>query len=516
MAAVDEPLYLAIDQGSHASRAIVFDDQGGVLARAHAEINTLRPRDDWVEHDPDALLEATRHVVDESARALGGDVKRIQSAGLATQRSSIVCWDRDSGQALTNVISWQDRRAADWLANFESSADRVHAITGLVLSPHYGASKLRWCLDHVPEVAACLGANRLALGPLSSFLAHRLADGQPPLADPANASRTLLWDYRARDWSQELLELFGVPRSALPASAPSRHDFGSIELGTHRCPLTVVTGDQSAALFGFGEPATDTVYANLGTGAFLQQVVGGEPVAAPGLLSSVVYQDDRRSMYVLEGTVNGAGGALIKVADELGLDREYMKANSAHWLEQVQDPPLFLNGVGGLGAPYWVADFPTRFVDGSKDHRAGNGGSRNLAGRGDAAAGKIVAVMESIVFLLAVNLEAFAQCAPRPRHLVVTGGLAAVDPLCQRLADLSGLPVTRPQIKEATARGLAFLLTPRPADWASETGQSDFMPIASPGLQQRYQRWRHAMDESVPDTSRPASLQKRSRRADGQ
>lgn len=479
MAKADEPLYLAIDQGSHASRALVFDGRGDVLARAHAEIDTLHPRDDWVEHDADALLDATRRVIDDSVQELGTDIQRLQMAGLATQRSSIVCWDRDTGGPLSNVLSWRDRRAADWLADFEAEANRVHDITGLVLSPHYGASKLHWCLQNLPEVAAALDSNRLALGPLSSFLAHRLAAGQPPLADPANASRTLLWDYRARDWSPELLKLFGVPTAGLPASVPSRHDFGTIALGEHRCPLALVTGDQSAALFGLGEPATDTVYANLGTGAFLQQVVGGEPVAGPGLLSSVVYQDAQRSMYVLEGTVNGAGGALVAVADELGMDRDYLKAHSARWLQHESDPPLFLNGVGGLGAPYWVADFPTRFV-----------------GRGHDAA-KIVAVMESIVFLLVVNLEALAQCAPQPRRMIVTGGLAAVDPLCQRLADLSGLPVARPQIKEATARGLAWLLAQRAGSWLPDAERSEFEPVADQAFSQRYQRWRQAMEDQV-------------------
>lgn len=479
MANVDEPLYLAIDQGSHASRALVFDDRGEVLARARIEIDTLHPRDDWVEHDPDALLDATRRVIDDSVSELGADIERVRLAGLATQRSSIVCWDRDTGRPLSNVLSWRDRRAAEWLAGFQPAADRVHDITGLVLSPHYGASKLRWCLENVPEVAAALDSNRLALGPLSSFLAHRLADGQPPLADPANASRTLLWDYRTRDWSAELLELFNIPAAGLPASVPSRHDFGTIALDRHRCPLTLVTGDQSAALFGLGEPATDTVYANLGTGAFLQQVVGGEPMAGPGLLSSVVYQDERRSLYVLEGTVNGAGGALVTVADELGMDRDHMKLHSAQWLESEPDPPLFLNGVGGLGAPYWVADFPTRFV-----------------GQGDDAA-KIVGVMESIVFLLAVNLEAFARSAPQPRRMIVTGGLATVDPLCQRLADLSGLPVTRPRIKEATARGLAWLLAQRAGSWLPDADRSEFEPAPNDAFRQRYRRWRETMEDQI-------------------
>jgi glycerol kinase len=494
MVPVDESLYLAIDQGSHASRAIIFDARGGIQARGRAGITTVEPRADWVEHDPNEVLAATRQAIQESVHTLGARIEQVRAVGLATQRSSIVCWDRDSGQALSNVISWRDRRAADWLANYQNAADRIHAITGLVLSPHYGASKLRWCLDHLPGVGGHRARGRLAMGPLSSFLTFQLCPDQPAVADPANASRTLLWDFRTRDWSPELLALFGVPIDCLPGSVPSRHDFGPIMLGGLRRPMTVVTGDQSAALFGFGTPLPETVYANLGTGAFLQQVVGREPVAAPGLLSSVVYQDDRQSVYVLEGTVNGAGSAILAMADELRMDIAYLQANSGRWLATVAEPPLFLNGIGGLGSPYWLADFPSSYV-----------------GAGDTAA-RIVAVMESIVFLLAVNLEEFAKFAPPPHRMMVSGGLAIVDPLCQRLADVTQLPVLRPPIREATARGLAFLLAERPAGWATDSSQSAFEPVANPAVRQRYRRWRQAMEQTVaterknaaePDRQRP-------------
>ena len=479
MSKSDGALYLAIDQGSHASRALVFNEQGHIQAQASEEITTLRPQPGWIEHDPEEILAAVRNSIREIERQLGKGAGRIKCAGIATQRSSVVCWDREAGRPLSNVISWQDRRAAEWLQGFEHASKRVRAITGLVLSPHYGVSKLRWCLDELDAVRDSFDQGRLAFGPLSSFLLQRLLDEPVPVADPANASRTLVWDYRQRDWSDELLDLFGLPLNALPKSVPSRYAHGALQIGAQDVPLELATGDQSAALFGFGEPTPVTAHVNLGTGAFLQQVVGPEPIAVPGLLSSVVFQDQSQSLYVLEGTVNGAGSAILKITDELDMDREYMKANSAKWLDQVTDPPLFLNGVGGLGAPYWIADFPTRFIGDGDDTE------------------KISAVIESIVFLLAANLETFALHDPAPERLVVTGGLATIDPLCQRLADLTGLPVMRPQEQEATAQGLAYLLANRPPRWPPVDAQDTFITRSSGPIHERYQRWRTAMQDTM-------------------
>lgn len=472
-------LLLAIDQGGHATRAIAFDYGGKVRAQAFADIETLHPRPDWVEHDPRALLASAHVAVAELAEALGGDCTRLRRAGLATQRSSIVCWDRTGGEPLSNVISWQDRRAARWLAQFEPAAERIHRITGLVLSPHYGASKLRWCLDRLPAVAAA--GERLAIGPLASYLLHRLLPERPLLADPANASRTLLWDYQRRDWSPELLDLFDIPRAPLPRCAPSRARYGTLPVGETQVPLEICTGDQPAALYALGEPAADAVYANLGTGAFLQRSVGDHPVAAPGLLSSVVYQGRHQANYVLEGTVNGAGSALAEVAAQLGFSSETVHRMSAEWLERDAEPPLFLNGVSGLGSPYWIAEFPSRFIGPGEDWQ------------------RMVAVLESIVFLLAVNLEALADHTSRPRRLVLTGGLAAVDPLCQRLADLTALAVVRPSVTEATARGLAFLLAGRPERWPPTAPETRFTARANKPLAARYQRWRASLATALED-----------------
>ena len=186
------------------------------------------PRPGWVEQEPEELVASLHAVIARVFVALGARAGQIVSAGLATQRASMVCWDRHTGEALSPIISWQDRRAHEWLDQFSAQTQAVHQRTGLRLSSHYGAAKMRWCLDHLPAVAGARREGRLAMGPLASFLLFRLLEEKPLLADPANAARTLLWNLRALDWDPWLLALFGIPAETLPRGVPTRHAFGTL------------------------------------------------------------------------------------------------------------------------------------------------------------------------------------------------------------------------------------------------------------------------------------------------
>ncbi|MGH8278531.1 MAG: FGGY family carbohydrate kinase [Gammaproteobacteria bacterium] len=470
------PLFLALDQGGHASRAIVFDQRGHIVAAAEKKIRTQRRGTERVEHDPAELLASLRSVCADIARQLGKRMRRVRCAGLATQRSTLVCWERGSGRALSPVISWQDRRAARALAKLAGHAPTVRRVTGLVLSPHYGASKLAWCLKNLPSVRRALQEQQLVAGPLASFILANLLEEKPVLADPVNASRTLLWDYRRRDWSPALLRLFAIPKTILPTCVPNAHPFGHLVLAGRWIPLTVVTGDQPAVLFANGQPEARDAYVNIGTGAFLQQLYGAEPPRVRNLLGSVLWQDRRRVAYVLEGTVNGAGSAFEWLRRRLGVSASRMFAGLPAWLDSRDHVPLFLNGVSGLGSPYWRAGFRSRFI-----------------GRSSCAA-KFTAVTESIVFLLCVNLERMATPQHTARRIVLSGGLARLTGLCQRLADLSGLLVLRPEQHEATARGLAVLLgMPEPRGSQGRV----WVPCANPGLEKRYRDWCAAMRHAL-------------------
>jgi len=479
-------LWLAVDQGGHASRALVYDDDGHIVARAQYEITPAVDELGHIEYEPNALLLSLHTVLREAGAQLGSQCNEIAAAGLATQRSTIACWDRMGGAPLSPVISWQDRRASTWMADFEGQRARIKAITGLVPSAHYGAGKLHWCLQHLPTVQAAQHDGRLAWGPMASFLLHGLLTERPLYADPVNASRTLLWDIERLDWSEELLELFGLPRAPLPTTTANAYLFGHLPIGDAVVPMRLTTGDQAAALFHRGTPRTETLYVTLGTGAFLQQPAGTTHIDADvPLLRSIVHLDEAGPQYVLEGTINGAGAALEWLAQTHGAAVDAAALNAA--LEFKTKPPLFLNGVSGLGTPFMRPGFIAHFVDN---------------GEVDDSRAMTLAVLESIVFLLQVNIEAMARAGATPaRRIAIGGGLARLDGLCQRLADLSGVPVERDEEHETTSRGLLHLLRSAcgaPANLGTTAvSAQQFTPRENPALARRYARWHEILLEHL-------------------
>lgn len=470
--------YLALDQGGHSSRALVFDHTGKLLVAAQTPVATSVIGQKRVEQDPRELLDSLRHSAEEALNRLQPEQRRnIVSAGLATQRSSLVCWRRSDGEALSPVISWQDRRADQWIQRFHPQHEAIHKITGLYTSAHYGVSKMRWCLDHLDDVKQASAQKDLVIGPLASYLARNLVVDGKDVADPANASRTLLWNLSRNQWDDELLNLFDIPAGILPECVPSFYDFGGIRIGNREIPLGVVTGDQSAAIFAFGTLQPDTAYVNVGTGAFLSRASGHNPIYGRRLLSSIVLHDGREGTYVLEGTVNGAASALDWLESESGKDIPVEDLPAL--LDDNDEPLLFLNGVSGLAAPFWDADFESRFI-----------------GEGSLAQ-KLGAVIESVCFLLLANLEEMKKLSSPPLQIQMTGGLSELDGLCQRLADVARLPVYRPADHEATARGTAYLLAGCPQHWPEEAPGRWFKPRTNSGIEHRYREWGEHMRQQL-------------------
>lgn len=469
-----EPAFLVVDQGGHASRAFVYDLRGRVLATASRPIRARRPDELRAEYDGDELWRQVSAAVTGALTQAPGP---LAAAGLATQRSNVACWDRASGAPLGPVLSWQDRRAWRAVEALRPREAWIHERTGLFLTPHYGASKLRWCLEHLPEVRRAHQEGRLGFGPMAAWLAGLLSGGAARGTDVVNASRTQLVALKTRDWDEELLALFGVPKEPLPPVVPNVWGYGSLAAASE-VPLALVTGDQNAALFAYGELDPSTAYVNAGTGAFVLRATGTRLVQSERLLSGVLHADEERVEYVLEGTVNGAGSALAWFERTYGVEGLIRKL--ADWTRQVPASPLvFLNGVSGLGSPFWQARFPVRFE-----------GEGSLAERA-------VAVVESIVFMLAVNLEEQARRLPAPVRIRLTGGLANLNGLGQRLADLTGIVVERPPELEATARGAAFLLAGRPAGWEAGGAPDVFEPQPNPKLEANYARWRAAVEREL-------------------
>ena len=468
---------LVLDQGGHATRALVYDKNGNTVADAEVEIGTRRPSPGRVEHDAVKLIGSVNETLKQIAAQLGAQTTKVSNAALCTQRSSIACWSTKTGDPLSAIISWQDTRAAESLRGLSSSESEVTEITGLPRSPHYGASKLRWCLDHLADVQSASQKNDLAIGPLASFILFNLSQGKTFAVDPSNASRTLLWDIRTGNWSSRLLNAFGINESLLPTIKPNRHEWCDLKLGDTTVPLTVVTGDQSAVPFAFSDHPVDRLFLNLGTGAFLQRPMV-EHLNCPGLLSSILLRNEHESMFALEGTINGAGAALSWFADSQQIDEDELFGLLPDWLTNIEDPPLFINAIGGLAAPFWVSDAESGFI--------GDGGTGERA----------VAVTESIAFLVKANLQAMKNCLPDVKEIIASGGLAELDGLLQRVADLSGVPVQRSTNLQATAYGGARLANSLLPTLTTETRFAP-NPKNAIAIKNRYRKWRKHLEKAI-------------------
>jgi glycerol kinase len=256
---------------------------------------------------------------------------------------------------------------------------------------------------------------------------------------------------------------------------PICSDYGRTVNGA--IPLTAVNGDQTAALYAQGKPSMQTIRVNIGTGAFILLPVN-DPAARPeGLLAGISQSDAQGASYYIEGTVNGAAAALKWAAQQYGISE--IENQLPAWLETVTDPPLFINTIGGLGAPWWKA-----------------GPSPGFAGETHAQPARAVAVIESIIFLIEANVALMQGVNSAVENIQVSGGLSNLDGLCQKLANLSGLPVHRPLQVEATARGIAWQAAGCPEDWPATGPGETFEPVNDAALTARYRDFIEIVESS--------------------
>ena len=438
---------LAIDQGTSSSRAMAFSPAGEILASEQQPFEAIYPASGWVEHDAEVIwatvLSTTRAVLEQLRRAK----HRVAAIGITNQRETTVVWDRSTGVPIHNAIVWQDRRTADRCRELAARGleAELSARTGLRLDPYFSATKLGWILDRVPGAREAAAAGRLAFGTIDTFLIWRLTGGRLHVTDATNASRTALLDIRTARWDPALCEMFGVPASCLPEVRDSAGDFGNTDpavLG-QALPIRGVAGDQQAALIGQACFEPGDIKSTYGTGAFLVLNTGETLVPSRHrLLGTIAYRLQGRTTYALEGSVLSAGATIQWLRDGLGL------VARASEIEAVAGSVADTGGVylvpafTGLGAPYW-----------DPDARAAVVGITRATGRAEIAR----AGLDSVVYQTHDLIAAMAADGARTQMLKVDGGMAQNGLFLQRLADVLGLIILRPQITESTAFGAACL-----------------------------------------------------------
>jgi len=437
---------LSLDQGTTSSRAILFDHAGSIVAVAQKEFPQIFPKPGWVEHNPRDIWSTQAGVAAEVLTKANVGAADVAAIGITNQRETTVVWDRTTGEPVYNAIVWQDRRTAGICDRLRArKLDRViRRKTGLVLDAYFSATKVQWILENVKGARARAKAGELAFGTVDSWLVWNLTGGKVHVTDASNASRTMLFDISKGEWDDELLKLFGVPRSMLPEARSSSEVYGVTKLLGTPIPIAGIAGDQQAALFGQACTKPGMAKNTYGTGCFMLMNTGTKRIASKNnLLTTVAWRIGDRTEYALEGSIFIAGAVVQWLRDGLEFFRSAAEIEALAAGVSDTGGVYLVPAFAGLGAPHW-----DQYARGT------------IVGltRGSTKAHIARAALEGIVLQVMDVLKAMeADAGIKLKELRVDGGASANDLLMQLQADLLNVPVVRPKVAETTALGAAYL-----------------------------------------------------------
>ena len=449
---------LALDQGTTSSRAILFDRAGSIVAVAQKEFPQIFPKPGWVEHDPRDIWSTQAGVAAEVLQKANLSAADVAAIGITNQRETTVVWDRATGQPICNAIVWQDRRTSSICDRLKAKKlDRViRRKTGLVIDAYFSATKVQWILQNVKGARARAKAGGLAFGTVDAWLVWNLTGGKVHVTDASNASRTMLYNIVTGEWDDELLALFGVPRSMLPDVRSSSEVYGETTLLGTAIPIAGIAGDQQAALFGQACTKPGMVKNTYGTGCFMLMNTGTKPIASKNnLLTTVAWRIGTRTEYALEGSIFIAGAVVQWLRDGLEIIRSSAEIEALAASVPDTGGVYVVPAFAGLGAPHW-----DQYARGT------------IVGltRGTTKAHVARAALEGIALQVMDVLKAMEDDAGiKLKELRVDGGASANDLLMQLQADLLNVPVVRPKVAETTALGAAYLAGLAVGYWKSQS-----------------------------------------------
>jgi len=440
---------LSLDAGTTSSRAILFNHDGQIISVAQKEFPQIYPKPGWVEHDPMGIWSTQISVAIEVMELAGIKAEDIAGIGITNQRETVILWDKNTGKPVYNAIVWQCRRTAPICDELKANGmeQYISENTGLVCDAYFSGTKVKWILDNVPGVRERAEKGDILLGTVDTWLIWNLTGGAAHVTDYSNASRTMLFNIKDLTWDEKILKYFAIPHSMLPSVKPSsevyclsdRKFFGGVQI-----PVSGIAGDQQAALFGQACYEPGMAKNTYGTGCFLLMNTGEQiKTSKHGLLTTIAWGLDGKVHYALEGSIFIGGAAIQWLRDEMKLIDS--ASDSEYFAAKVQDSngvyvvPAFV----GLGAPYW--DMYAR-------------GTITGLTRGANKNHIIRATLESIAYQTEDVLKIMEEdSAIKLSSLKVDGGASANNFLMQFQADILGVTVDRPTVRETTALGAAYL-----------------------------------------------------------
>ena len=426
--------YIIIDQGTSSTKGFLFNSSGKILHRKRIKCVLKKPEKFHAESNPEIILKDIKELFQKMVNLSGSS--KIKYTGISIQRSTFLFWEKSTCRPVTPAISWQDCRANDISENLKSYKSKLWSITGTPLNAHYGGPKFLHMLKNHPSLEKRIKKGELYFGSLSAFLTHAITG--TAAIDESIACRSLFYNIHKGTWSRFALDLFQVPENCLPPIVPVKHSYG--KMFSTNISLSIVIGDQQAALIGHKGLQKKSIATNFGTSGSIQYNVGEKLINVSGLISSVLYSDREKKVFMIEGTINGCNSLFYHLEERLGISHKNMQWNERAKL--IKTEGIFIPGFNGLAAPYWKDGFDDLIINiGSNPNEI------------------IRAAMESIGFLMDDILNCIASEGIKlPKTLTASGG-GAKSTLLQFIADVTGININRSLLKDKTAIGVYRLLS---------------------------------------------------------
>jgi len=441
-------LFLAIDQSTSATKAMLFTLDGHLLDQEALSHRQIYPCAGWVEHDAEEIFNNTLKAASTLLQRHADQWNSLLALSITNQRETFVLFDRETGQPLYNAIVWQCRRGDEFCKQLvgAGSEEIVHDLTGLKIDTYFPASKLHWLLEAHPDLRARLKDGSVLFGTIDTYLIYRLTGGKVYATDHTNASRTLFYDIEKLAWSQELCEVFGLEFSALPDVRESAAWYGDTDLAdclNRRIPICGVMGDSQAALFAQRCFAPGSAKVTFGTGSSVMLNIGHEKcLSARGTVTALGWVWQGQPTYAFEGIINFTGATIAWLRDQLQLIANPAETETLAQSVPGSDGVYFIPAFVGLSAPYWRSDA-----------RAAILGMTPATTR----AHVVRAALESIGYIVTDVLKAMGEDAGVKLGMVnADGGAVRNAFLMQFVADMNQLKVRAAQTPELSALGAVF------------------------------------------------------------
>ena len=436
-------MYLVIDQGTSSTKGFLFKKNGEIFYEEKIKHRLHYISKDHIECDANEILNVCKTLISNLASLANNS---ILSMGLSVQRSTFLFWDRKNIKPVTMALSWQDSSSKNIVEKIMEHSDWVYKKTGLPLSPHFGGPKYQKMITDDPTLYKKIQNGELIFGSLSSYITHALT--QTASIDHSIASRTLLLNVNSCDWSQECLDLFKIPKSCLPQLMPTRAEYGRVL--QYDFNLNCVVGDQQGALIGQNGLSKNSIGMNFGTSASILNNTGNYPKIINGLVTSVLFSDPFKKVYVIEGTINACNSLFYYLEDILNIRHKKMV-----WDERCKNQRtegIFISGFSGVAAPYWLSGFEDIY------HKINKNNKDEI----------IRSAMESIGFLVNDIMKMLDHNDPTISSFITASGGGARGSLLQFISDISGETIRRPKIRDKTAIGVFRILSGNYENTANE------------------------------------------------